>query len=112
MQSSDIKCVLYSLGYGIYLVDLIMELEWSDVIEHLRETGLYDVMDVIPRPNNDHQGFVITKHGRPPCILEKNQVDDKMLEDIDTIIQQGKCKSFIQRAVLLRQEFPVVRLIQ
>jgi len=112
MQSKDIKCVLYSLGYGIYLVDLPTETDLLEVAENLKEAGLY-VTEVIPRPNNVLQAFAITKHGRPPCTLEKNQMNDQILDDIDTLIQQGKCKSFIRRAILLRQEFgPVLRLIQ
>lgn len=113
MQPQGIRCTLYSLGYGIYLVDLPRQTEVAEIADSLRESGLYDLMEVIPSPSNNLKAYAITKHGRPPCTLEKNQMNDQMLQDIDNLMQQGRCKNFIRRAILLRQEFgPVIRLVQ
>jgi len=104
VRHSGIRCVLYSLGYGVYLIDLTSETTPEDAADHVKGYGL-DVVETIPNPRDETQVFVITKHGRPPCILEKNQVTNLILSDLDKAVQEYVCHYLPKRLMMLKQEF-------
>lgn len=112
MRQGGIKCVLYSLGYGVYLVDPTEDETPEAVTDHIKDYGL-DVVETIPNPRRSDQIFIVTKHGRPPCALEKNQVSSLILSDLDAAIKEHDYHYLPKRLMMLKREFaPKINLIQ
>jgi hypothetical protein len=102
-RNNGIRCVLYSLGYGLYLVDQIHGMLVEDVTIYIKKLGI-DVIETVPNPRNTDQAFIVTKHGRPPCELEKNQVSNSILFDLDIAVKKHSCYHLPKRLILLKQE--------
>ncbi len=101
MRYDGIKFVLYSFGYGVYLVDHIDGADAENIIKHMENYGL-DVIEVIPNLRDLNQIFAVTKHGRPPCMQEKSQTSDLIISDLDVAVGNGNCYYLPQRLAMLK----------
>lgn len=87
----------------MYIVDRAFNVAIEDVTDHIKSQGL-NVIETIPNPGDNDQVFIVTKDGRPPCALEKRQITEPVLSNLDAAVANHSCHYLPKRLMLIKRD--------
>jgi hypothetical protein len=117
IAASSSQLLLKSFGYGIFLVqivpselmgllqppsnaDTIRILE--SLVSRIRGSGIPNIQEIIPDPEDPEQAYVLVREGQPPCELEKGQWEPSDLNRLFTMAETAGNTRFSSRVAMLK----------
>lgn len=106
-----------SFGYGVYQAEVVpaehagvgvpSNGDRARTVEALdariRKSGLEEVQEVIPDPDDPRLAFVLVRRGFPPCKLEKGQWEDRDMGRLERAAEASMSSRLAERVRMLRQ---------
>lgn len=114
---SSKQLLLKSFGYGVYQAELVPpefgddaapsngdKMRAAESLEaRVRKSGLEEVQEVIPDPEDARVAIVLVRRGHPPCKLEKSQWEDGYLERLAVAAEASMSSRLKERVQMLRE---------
>jgi hypothetical protein len=93
----------------VYLADQTDDETSENIADYIRSQG-FDVVEATRNAENADQVFIVTRSGRPPCSLEKNQITDAVYSGLELTASSSSCHYLPKRLMMIKQDLGLVAI--
>ena len=117
MVISSNQLLLRSFGYGIFQAQMVPselaslrrppsnddKIRVTKMLEkRVYESGIRNIQEVVPDPNDPELAYVLVQEGQSPCELERGQWQPADLDRLFMVVEASMKSRFLDRVIMLR----------